>query len=119
MYSTSARTPATSLGYLHNPIPILTAPSPYMPAGYSHMANNGSMQSQGGFDSRAEQAFNQGSSHQQAGPGAYSNGAYGNTGGYGNDGSDPFSFLSANMGQLGLSDGDNRRNGQAGAKSPQ
>lgn len=97
----------------------IAAPSPYMAGGYSQMASNGGMQSQGGgFDSRAEQAFNQG---QQAGPGAYSNGTYGQPGAYGaNDGSaDPFSFLSTGMGQLGINDGDNRRNGQTGAKSPQ
>lgn len=98
----------------------IAAPSPYMPGGYSQMASNGGVQSQGGFDSRAEQAFNHGNASGQTGPGAYANGAYGNTGGYGNEGSaDPFSFLSAGMGQLGINDGDNRRNGQGGAKSPQ
>jgi hypothetical protein len=94
-----------------------------MAGGYSQMGNNGGMQqSQGGFDSRTEQAFNQGNPGAQAGAGAYSNGApYGNTGGYGgNDGSaDPFSFLSSGMGQLGINDGESRRNGQGGAKSPQ
>jgi hypothetical protein len=94
------------------------------------MGGNGGMQSQqGGFDSRTEQAFNNHGSHggQQGGPpGGYSNGAYGNAGGYGgnaggNEGSaDPFSFLSSGMGQLGINEGgDNRRNGQGGAKSPQ
>lgn len=101
----------------------IAAPSPYMAGGYSQMGNNGGMQqSQGGFDSRTEQAFNQGNPGAQAGAGAYSNGApYGNTGGYGgNDGSaDPFSFLSSGMGQLGINDGESRRNGQGGAKSPQ
>lgn len=102
----------------------IAAPSPYMAGGYSQMGgNNGGMQSQGGFDSRTEQAFNQGNPGAQAGAGAYSNGApYGNTGGgySGNEGSaDPFSFLSSGMGQLGINDGDNRRNGQGGAKSPQ
>ncbi|EME81903.1 uncharacterized protein MYCFIDRAFT_50263 [Pseudocercospora fijiensis CIRAD86] len=98
----------------------IAAPSPYMSGGYSQMASNGGVQSQGGFDSRAEQAFNHGNTGGQTGPGAYANGAYGNTGAYGNDGSaDPFSFLSSGMGQLGINDGDNRRNGQGGAKSPQ
>lgn len=100
----------------------IAAPSPYMAGGYSQMGNNGGMQSQGGFDSRTEQAFNQGNPGAQAGAGAYSNGApYGNTGGYGgNEGSaDPFSFLSSGMGQLGINESDNRRNGQGGAKSPQ
>ena len=99
----------------------IAAPSPYMAGGYSQMGSNGGMQSQGGgFDSRAEQAFNQ-SNVPQTGAGAYSNGTYGAPGGYGgNDGSaDPFSFLSSGMGQLGINDGDNRRNGQTGAKSPQ
>ncbi|SMR57303.1 unnamed protein product [Zymoseptoria tritici ST99CH_3D1] len=106
----------------------IAAPSPYGP--YSQMGGQGGMHSQqGGFDSRTEQAFNNHGSHgpQQGGPpGGYSNGGYGNTGGYGggpggNDGSgDPFSFLSSGMGQLGINDGgDNRRNGQGGAKSPQ
>ena len=99
----------------------IAAPSPYMAGGYSQMTSNGGMQSQsGGFDSRTEQAFNQGNPSAQAGAGAYSNGTYGNPAGYGGDGSgDPFSFLSSGMGQLGINDGDNRRNGQAGAKSPQ
>ncbi|GIZ48021.1 hypothetical protein CKM354_001109600 [Cercospora kikuchii] len=99
----------------------IAAPSPYMAGGYGQMASNGGMQSQGGgFDSRAEQAFNQGNTSSQAGAGAYSNGAYGQPGGYGNDGAaDPFSFLSTGMGQLGINEGDNRRNGASGAKSPQ
>ena len=84
------------------------------------MANNAGMQSQGGFDSRTEQAFNQGNAGGQATAGAsYSNGAYGNTGVYGNDGSaDPFSFLNTGMSQLGINEGGDRRNG-GGAKSPQ
>ncbi|KAK4622259.1 hypothetical protein CLAFUW4_07152 [Fulvia fulva] len=97
----------------------IAAPSPYMAGGYSQMANNAGMQSQGGFDSRTEQAFNQGNAGGQATAGAYSNGAYGNTGGYGNDGSaDPFSFLNTGMSQLGINEGGDRRNG-GGAKSPQ
>ena len=97
------------------------APSPYMPGGYSQMASNGGMQGQGGFDSRTEQAFNQGNTSATAGAQGYSNGAYGGGSGYGNDGSnDPFSFLSSGMGNLGLGDsGEARRNGQGGAKSPQ
>ena len=96
------------------------APSPYMTSGYTQMAGNGGMHSHGGFDSRTEQAFHQGNSQAQASAGAYSNGGYGSAGGYGHDASgDPFSFLSTNMGQLGLNDNDNRRNGQPGAKSPQ
>lgn len=97
----------------------IAAPSPYMTGGYAQMASNGGMQSQGGFDSRTEQAFNQGNAG-QAQAGAYANGSYANAGSYGVDGSaDPFSFLSSGMGQLGINDGDNRRNGQGGAKSPQ
>jgi hypothetical protein len=84
------------------------------------MASNGGVQSQGGFDSRTEQAFNQGNPNAQAGPGAYSNGGYGAPGGYGNDGStDPFSFLTTNMGSLGINDDNGRRNGAGSAKSPQ
>lgn len=94
------------------------APSPYMPGNYSQMSGSSSgMQSQGGFDSRAEQAFNQGNSSSSAG--GYSNGGYGGSG-YGNDSAqDPFHFLSNSMGNMGLGDGDNRRNGQGGQKSPQ
>ena len=93
----------------------LGAPSPYMPAGYAQMANNG----QGGFDSRAEQAFNQGNASATGGASVYSNG-YGTAGGPGNDGgADPFSFLNAGMGNLGLGDREERRNGQGAAKSPQ
>ncbi|KAK1037604.1 Asparagine-rich protein (ARP protein), partial [Friedmanniomyces endolithicus] len=55
----------------------LGAPSPYMQgAGYAQMGSNGAMQGQGGFDSRAEQAFNQGNAS-AGGAGGYSNGAYG------------------------------------------
>lgn len=98
------------------------APSPYMAAGYAQMAGSGGQA--GGFDSRAEQAFNQGNVSATGGAPGYSNGGYGSgaAGGYGNDGAaDPFSFLNAGMGNLGLSDND-RRNGQGqggGAKSPQ
>ena len=50
------------------PSGIGAQPSPYMPGGYSQMASNGGMPSQaGGFDSRAEQAFNQGNSSAAAG----------------------------------------------------
>lgn len=90
------------------------APSPYMPGNYSQMS--GGQSQGGGFDSRAEQAFNQGTSS-SSGAG-YSNGQYGGSG-YGTEGGqDPFSFLSNNMSNLGLGDGESRRNGQ-GAKSPQ
>lgn len=89
----------------------LGAPSPYMPAGYPQMGSNGAQQAQGGFDSRAEQAFNQGNASATGGAPGYSNGSYG----AGGDGSDPFSFLSTGMGNLGLGE----RNGQSGAKSPQ
>lgn len=95
-------------------------PSPYMAGGYGQMASNGGVPPQAGFDSRTEQAFNQGNASGQAAAGAYANGAYGQPGGYGNDGAaDSFSFLSAGMGQLGINEGDNRRNGAGGAKSPQ
>lgn len=96
-------------------------PSPYMAGGYGQMASNGGVQSQAGFDSRTEQAFNQGNASGQAAAGAYANGAYGPPSGYGNDGSaDPFSFLSTGMGQLGINEGgDSRRNGAGSAKSPQ
>ena len=99
------------------------------------MAGNGPQGQSGGFDSRAEQAFNQGNVSATGGAsGGYSNGGYGGAsgGGYGNDGSaDPFSFLNSSnlpsMDQLGSSMGnmglgrDDRRNGQGqgGAKSPQ
>lgn len=95
-------------------------PSPYMAGGYGQMASNGGIPAQAGFDSRTEQAFNQGNAGAQAGAGAYANGAYGPPGGYGNDGTaDPFSFLSAGMGQLGINEGDGRRNGAGASKSPQ
>ena len=98
------------------------APSPYMQAGYAQMPNNAPP---GGFDSRTEQAFNQGNISAAGGAPGYSNGQYGGAAAgnvYGNDHSgDPFSFLSAGMGNLGLSERDDRRNGQGGnaAKSPQ
>ena len=93
------------------------AQNQYMQGGYNQ--HNSNMPSQGGFDSRAEQAFNQGNQSGQPG-GAYSNGSYTNNSGYGNEnGPDPFSFLSSGMGNLGINDGENRRNGQGGAKSPQ
>lgn len=97
------------------------APSPYMQGGYSQMASNG-MPSQGGFDSRAEQAFNQGNASATGGAsaGGYSNGGYGGAQGYGGDASgDPFSFLSTGMRDLGLGADREGRNGQGGAKSPQ
>lgn len=98
----------------------LGAPSPYMAGGYAQMAGNGGNQAAGGFDSRAEQAFNQGNTSATGGAAAgYSNGSYGagNTG-YGNDSGD-MSFLSMGMGNLGFGDREDRRNGQGGAKSPQ
>lgn len=86
------------------------------------MAGNGG-QPGGGFDSRAEQAFNQGNVSATGGAPGYSNGGYGpgaSGGGYGNDGSaDPFSFLNTGMGNLGLGDNERRNGGQGGAKSPQ
>ena len=100
----------------------LGAPSPYMAGGYAQMANNGAPQTHGGFDSRAEQAFNQGNTSATGGAPGYSNGGYGgatNTG-YGNDSGDvSLSFLSQGMGNLGFGDHNDRRNGQGGAKSPQ
>ena len=99
----------------------LTAPSPYMPGGYSQMGSNG-MPQQGGFDSRAEQAFNQGNASATGGASSYSNGGYGGNAGYtpyGNDGSESFSFLNTGMNNLGLGDRDDRRNGQGNVKSPQ
>ena len=98
------------------------APSPYMPGGYAQMASNG--QTQGGFDSRAEQAFNQGNASATGGAPGYSNGAnYGGSSNaqYGNnDNSDvSLAFLNAGMGNLGFGERDDRRNGQGGAKSPQ
>ena len=94
----------------------LGAPSPYMAGGYAQMAGNNAGQSQGGFDSRAEQAFNQGNASATGGaPGGYSNGGY-----YGNDGGDmSLSFLNTGMGNLGFGDRADRRNGQGGAKSPE
>lgn len=110
------------------PSGIDSQPSPY--GGYSQMGSNGGMQQQqqqqSSFDSRAEQAFNQGNSSATGGAPGYSNGNYsGASGNYaGNDAapgaSDPFSFLSSGMGNLGI---DERRNGGQGAagatKSPQ
>ena len=97
------------------------APSPYMAGGYAQMANNGAQV--GGFDSRAEQAFNQGNTSATGGAQGFSNGGYGpgnSAGGYGNDGGDvSLSFLTSGMGNLGFGDRDDRRNGQGGAKSPQ
>ena len=98
----------------------LGAPSPYMAAGYAQMAGNGNQG--GGFDSRAEQAFNQGNASATGGAPGYSNGGYGPgaSSGYGNEGTDPFSFLSTGMSSLGLGDNDRRNGqGQGGAKSPQ
>lgn len=89
-------------------------PGHFMPGGYSQMSNSGGMTAPGGFDSRAEQAFNQGASSSSAGPAAYSNGNYGNNSyAGGNDGTaDPFSFLNTGMSHLGLDEGQGRRNGQ-------
>lgn len=102
----------------------LGAPSPYMPAAYAHMPSNGAGQPQGGFDSRAEQAFNQGNVSATGGAAYQSNGGYGGSAGapYGGaEGSgDPFSFLSSGMGNLGLGESERRNGqGQGGAKSPQ
>lgn len=107
------------------PSGIGAQPSPYMPGGYSQMASNGAMQSQASaFDSRAEQAFNQGNSSAAGGAPGYSNGSYAGGAAYGASDAaagagDPFSFLSTGMGNLGI---DERRNGQGPAgntKSPQ
>ncbi|KAK6439330.1 Asparagine-rich protein (ARP protein) [Oleoguttula sp. CCFEE 5521] len=104
----------------------LGAPSPYMPGGgYSQMSGNGNMSQQGGFDSRAEQAFNQGTSSAAGGAPGYSNGSYGNANNYANtdnSGADPFSFLSSGMGNLGIDDSRRNGGGQGGpgaSKSPQ
>jgi hypothetical protein len=98
--------------------------------------NNNHAAGQGGFDSRAEQAFNQGnSSGPPQGGQQYANGHY-NGGGNNNNnnnhnsanhngyagaenGSDPFSFLSSGMNNLGINENDNRRGNQNNAKSPQ
>ena len=107
------------------PSGIGAQPSPY--GGYSQMGSNGGMPpQQGGFDSRAEQAFNQSNSSAQGGAPGYPNGSYaGGAGSYGGNDTtpgagDPFSFLSSGMGNLGI---DERRNGGQGAagatKSPQ
>nr|POE87320.1 putative rna-binding protein c17h9.04c [Quercus suber] len=100
------------------------APSPYMQGGYGQqMGNNaGGMPPQGGFDSRAEQAFNQGSQASTGNTGGYSNGGYGNTGyNQSEGGADPFSFLNSGMSNLGLGDRNDGRNGQGpnNTKSPQ
>ncbi|KAK5113438.1 hypothetical protein LTR85_010866 [Meristemomyces frigidus] len=99
------------------------APSPYMAGGYSQMASNGGMQQQqqsqqGGFDSRAEQAFNQGNASSGGAPAGYSNGGYGNSQYGGGDSTTDFSFINHGMNNLGLGDRENR-NGQGNAKSPQ
>jgi hypothetical protein len=100
----------------------LANPSPYMAGGYSQMAaaGNGGIQAQGGFDSRAEQAFNQGGSALAgAAAGGYSNGGYGNAAQYGAgdaSGTD-LSFLSGGMNSLALGDRE-ARNGQGNTKSP-
>jgi hypothetical protein len=116
------------------PSGIGAQPSPY--GGYSQMGSNGGMQQQhqsqqqqqqqGGFDSRAEQAFNQGNSSAAGGAPGYSNGSYaGGASGYGGNDStpgagDPFSFLSSGMGNLGIDERRNNGQGAAGAtKSPQ
>jgi hypothetical protein len=120
----------------------LGAPSPYMAGGYSQMAGNNGMQQQqgppgqhgqqqqqqsqqGGFDSRAENAFNQGANSAAGGASGYSNNGYGQSGyGGNNDASgDPFSFLSSGMNNLGIDDRSSGRNGGQSAtgatKSPQ
>ncbi|KAK4891512.1 Asparagine-rich protein (ARP protein) [Elasticomyces elasticus] len=115
----------------------LGAPSPYMQGGYSQMGSNGAMAGQGGFDSRAEQAFNQGNAS-AGGAGGYANGSYGQAPSQGAQGQGQqgqgqqgqaqydagadFSFLSSGMNNLGLGDRE-PRNGQPGpggnTKSPQ
>lgn len=109
----------------------MPAPSPYMAGGYGAMGaggNNASgmpsqqpqpQQQGGGFDSRAEQAFNQGSSGASAGgPGSYQNGgSYGAQ--YGGDSAADLSFLSAGMNNLGFGGEREARNGQTSTKSPQ
>ena len=102
----------------------LGAPSPYMAGGYAQMANtnnnNGGGQAQGGFDSRAEQAFNQGNVSATGGAPGYANGSYGGlTGNSGYRNEADFSFLNTGMRNLGFGDQEDRRNGQGGAKSPQ
>ena len=96
------------------------APSPYMAGGYSQMGANGGMQQQGGqqggFDSRTEQAFNQGNTS-AGGQGGYSNGGYGQ-GQYGDNSAADLSFLSSGMSNLGFNDRE-PRNGQNNTKSPQ
>lgn len=94
-------------------------PASFVPGGYSQMTGNGP---QGGFDSRAEQAFHQGHGAPTGGPSNYANGSYSSANYGGNESSgDPFSFLNSGMSNLGLDDGQSRRNGQgpANAKSPQ
>lgn len=102
------------------------APSPYMQSGYSQMSNNGNMPPQGGFDSRAEQAFNQGNQSATGGANNYSNGGYNNSNSnnnqsYGNDGSSgpSLDFLSGEMGNLNFGNRPDARNGQNNTKSPQ
>ncbi|KAK5733728.1 Asparagine-rich protein (ARP protein) [Elasticomyces elasticus] len=115
----------------------LGAPSPYMQGGYSQMGSNGAMAGQGGFDSRAEQAFNQGNAS-AGGAGGYANGSYGQAPSQGAQGQGQqgqgqqgqgqydagadFSFLSSGMNNLGLGERE-PRNGQPGpggnTKSPQ
>ena len=82
------------------------------------MANNGPG---GGFDSRTEQAFNQGATSATGGAQGFSNGAYGPGGsaGYGNEGDVSLSFFTQGMGSLGFGGDRDGRNGQGGAKSPQ
>ena len=106
------------------------APSSYMQqGGYSQQQMGGSngsqMPSHGGFDSRAEQAFNQGNSSTTGGSGAggYSNGSYSNNAAQYNDSSADLSFLNHGMNNMGLGDRE-PRNGQGGSnannsKSPQ
>ncbi|KAK5162918.1 Asparagine-rich protein (ARP protein) [Saxophila tyrrhenica] len=116
----------------------LGAPSPYMQSmhgGYGQAPPPTGQQSPGGFDSRAEQAFNQGNASATGGaPGAgygANGGQYGaGPSGYGND-DVSLAFLNSSMGNLGFGERDDRRNGQGGqgghgqgqgqgnAKSPQ
>jgi hypothetical protein len=108
----------------------LGGPSPYMAGGYGQMPpSNGGAQAPGGFDSRAEQAFNQGNSSATGGAPAGYGGANGQEFGGGNFGGHDaaaadLSFLNSGMSNLALGGGqrDERRNGQGGAgatKSPQ
>ncbi|KAH9831058.1 RNA binding protein (Arp) [Teratosphaeria destructans] len=94
-------------------------PSPYFAAGGYAQAGSGGMGSQGGFDSRAEQAFNQGGPAMSGAASGYSNGGYGGAQYSGGDGSGAdLSFLSTGMNSMALGDRE-PRNGQGNTKSPQ